>query len=70
MDTVGEGDGGMNWESSIETYTLPYVNYTASGNLLSDTGSSSPVLCGDLERWDGWEVGERLKREGHMCTYG
>ena len=53
VDTVGEGDGGMNWESSIETYTLPYVNYTASGNLLSDTGSSSPVLCGDLERWDG-----------------
>ena len=23
--TVGEGEGGMTWESSIETYTLPYV---------------------------------------------
>ena len=21
-DTVGEGEGGMNWESSIKTYTL------------------------------------------------
>ena len=25
MDTVGEGGGGTNWESSIETYTLPDV---------------------------------------------
>ena len=24
-DTVGEGEGGMNGESSMETYTLPYV---------------------------------------------
>ena len=24
-DPVGEGEGGTNWESSIETYTLPYV---------------------------------------------
>ena len=23
VDTVGEGEGGMNWESSMETYTLP-----------------------------------------------
>ena len=21
LDTVGEGEGGMNWDSSIETYT-------------------------------------------------
>ena len=25
LDTVGEGEGGMIWESSMETYTLPYV---------------------------------------------
>ena len=24
VDTVGVGEGGMNWKSSIETYTLPY----------------------------------------------
>ena len=23
VDTVREGEGGMNWESSIDTYTLP-----------------------------------------------
>ena len=25
VDTPGEGEDGMYWESSIETYTLPYV---------------------------------------------
>ena len=25
VDTVGEGEGGMNWEKCMETYTLPYV---------------------------------------------
>ena len=25
MDLVGEAQGGMIWENSIETYTLPYV---------------------------------------------
>ena len=25
VDTVGEGEGGTNWESNMETYTLPYV---------------------------------------------
>ena len=25
LDTVGEGEGGMIWENSIETCTLPYV---------------------------------------------
>ena len=25
VDTVHEGEGGMSWENSMETYTLPYV---------------------------------------------
>ena len=25
VDTVGEGESGMNWKSSVETYGLPYV---------------------------------------------
>ena len=25
VDTVGEGEGGMNGESSVETYILTYV---------------------------------------------
>ena len=25
LDSVGEGEGGMIWEKSIETFILPYV---------------------------------------------
>ena len=25
LDSVGEGEGGMLWDNSIETYILPYV---------------------------------------------
>ena len=25
LDSVGEGEGGIIWENSIETYILPYV---------------------------------------------
>ena len=25
LDSEGEGEGGMAWENSIETYTLPYI---------------------------------------------
>ena len=64
MSTVGEREGGMNWESGIETYTLPYVEQTASGNLQYDTGGSNPVLCDNLKEWDGVGVHGRFKREG------
>ena len=40
MDTVGERECGMNWESSMQTHTLPYVKQTASGNLLCGSGNS------------------------------
>ena len=36
----GEGEGGMDGESSMETYTLPYVKQTANGNLLYDSRNS------------------------------
>ena len=44
MDTVGEGEGEMNWESSIEMYALPYVKWMVHRNWLYDTVSSNPVL--------------------------
>ena len=37
----GKGEGGTNGESSMETYTLPCVKETASGNLPSDARSSN-----------------------------
>ena len=39
-----EGEGGVNRKNSLETYTLPCVKQTASGNLLYDAGDSNPGL--------------------------
>ena len=63
VDTVGEGEGGTNSKSSIETYILPCVKQIASGNMLYVTGSSNWVLWDCLERRDG--VGsEKEVKEG------
>ena len=32
LDTMGEGEGGLIWERSIETFTSPYVKQIASGS--------------------------------------
>ena len=68
LDTGREGDGGTNWESSIETYTLPYVKLDSQGEFA--------VWCRELKscaHWQprrvgrggkGWEVGGRFKMEG------
>ena len=49
-------------ESSMETYTVPYVKQIASGNLLNDSGSSH---LGDLEGWGGREAQEG----GDICIH-
>ena len=36
----------------METYTLPYVRWMASDNLLYNVGNPKLVLCDNLERWD------------------
>ena len=36
-----EGEGEMNGERSMEVYTVSYVKYIASGNLLYDLGNSN-----------------------------
>ena len=64
------GDGGVNCESSIKTYPLPYVKQIASGKLLYNTGSSAWCSL-TTERSGiglGWEVDS--KEKGHMYTYG
>ena len=64
VDTVREAEGGINWESSTETYTLLCVKQPASGNLLYDAGSSNLVLCDNLEGWDGVGGGRKVQEEG------
>ena len=60
MDTVGEGMGGMNWESSIETYTLPYVKQPV-GICSLVQGVQSHALWQPRGMWWGgrWEEGWR-----------
>ena len=41
MDTVREGEGGTNWKTGIDMYTLPGVKHIASGKLVYRTGSSA-----------------------------
>ena len=65
----GEGQGGMIWGSSNETYAIPYAKSKASGNLLYDTGSSDLVLCDKLEQQNG-EGGGRGVKEGRADICG
>ena len=39
LDFVGEGEGKMHGESSINTYPLSCVKQMVSGKLLNNTGS-------------------------------
>jgi len=41
VDLAGEGEGGLNWESSIEIYTLAYIKQIASGKLLYNKEGST-----------------------------
>ena len=42
LDSVGDGEGGMIWESSIETYTLPYVKQMASASSIHEGEHPKP----------------------------
>ena len=53
MDSVGEGDGGMICENSIETCILPHVKQIASPGSVHETGRSGPVHQPEPEGWDG-----------------
>ena len=49
-------EGGTNWESSLETCTLPYVKYIASGNWLDELKPCAlwqPRGVGWGGRWEG-----------------
>ena len=66
LDSVGEGEGGMTWENSIETCILSYVKQIASPGLMHETGHSGLVHWDDPERWDGKGGGRRVQDGEHM----
>ena len=67
---LGEGEGGMIWESSIETCILPYVKQIASPGSMHETGHSEPVHWDDPEGWDGEGGGRGVQDGEHVYTHG
>ena len=41
VDTVGKGEGGINWESNIDIYILSCRKQIDSAKLLNNTGSQT-----------------------------
>ena len=67
---MGEGEGGMFQENSIETCILSYVKQISSPGSMHEMGCSGLVHWDDPEGWDG-EGGGRGDQDGeHMYTHG
>ena len=58
LDSVGEGEGGMISENSIETCILPYVIQMTSASSMHEAGDSKPVI---------WHNSEGQGGEGCVC---
>ena len=70
LDSVGEGEGGMIWENSIETCILPYVKQIISPGLMHETGCSGLVHWDDPEGWDEEGSGREGQDGEHMYNHG
>ena len=70
LDSVGEGEGGMLWENSVETCILSYVNQIASPGSMHETGCSGLVHWDGPEGWDGEGGGRGIQDGEHMYTHG
>ena len=60
---MGEGEGRMNWESSMETFTLPYVKQTVRICCVTQGTQTQCYVTTKRGRMRG-EVGGKFKREG------
>ena len=69
-DSVGEGEGGMIWENSIEACILPYVKQIISPGSVHETGCSGLVHWDDSEGWDGEGRGRGVQDGERMYTHG
>ena len=69
LDSVGEGEGGMIWES-LETCILSYVKQIASLGSMHETGCSGLVHWDDPEGWDGEGCGRGVQDQKHMYSHG
>ena len=70
LDSVGEGQGVMIWENSIETCILSYVKQIASPGSMHEAGCSGLVHWDDPEGWDVEGGGRGVQDGEHMYTRG
>ena len=64
LDSVGEGEGGMIWEGSVEMCILSYVKWIAGPGSMHETG------CSGLVYWMTLGDGRGLLDGEHMCAHG
>ena len=62
---MGEGEGGMIWENSIETGILSSMKQVASPGWMHET-SARGWCTGIPERWDGEGGGSGVQDGEHM----
>ena len=70
FDSMGEGEGGMIWEGSVETCIFSYMKQIAGPGLMHETGCSGLVHWDDPGGWDGEGRGRGVLDGEHMCTCG
>ena len=65
---MGEGEGGMIWQSDIEICIISYMKRITSPGLMHDTGCLGLVHWDDPEEWCGEGGGRRVQDGEHMYT--
>ena len=70
LDSVGEGEGGMICEKSIETYISSYVKQITCPGSMHETGCSGLVHWDDPEGWGGEGGGRGFQDGEHVYTRG
>ena len=68
--TLWEREGGMIWETGIETCIISYKKQTTNPGSMQDTGSLGLVHWDDPEGWYGEGGGRRVQIGEHMYTRG
>ena len=67
LDSVGEGEGGMICENSIETCILSCVKFASPGSI-HETGCSGLVHWANPEGWDEEGCGRGAWDRRDTCT--
>ena len=65
-----EREGGMIWETGIETCIISYMKQITSPGSMHDTGCLGLVHWDDPEGWYGEGGGRRVQDGEHVYTHG